>query len=106
MLDIVPFLVLLAAPVIAFVPFPVGDGRRWSIGSVAVVAVLVWSLFVSATGGVLYASACWNTTPVSVDVDPGRVWDWSDPQFLRPYQDLLSGRSVTEVALSPTCAVG
>lgn len=106
MLDIVPFLVLLAAPVIAFVPFPVGDGRRWSIGSVAVVAVLVWSFFVSATGGVLYASACWNTTPVSVDVDPGRVWDWSDPQFLRPYQDLLSGRSVTEVALSPTCAVG
>jgi len=25
----------------------------------------------------------WNSQPVDVDVDPTRIWDWRDPQFLR-----------------------
>jgi len=29
------------------------------------------------------ATALWNNSPVDVDEAPGRVWDWTDPQFLR-----------------------
>lgn len=41
------------------------------------------SAFVHARGATTIAVHEWNSTPVSVNVRPGRAWDWSDPQFLR-----------------------
>ncbi|MEA9985266.1 hypothetical protein [Subtercola sp. RTI3] len=62
-----------------------------------VVLVLAWGLFVNATGGLMRAADCWNVTPALVDAQPERVWDWSDPQFLRPYRDLASGVALRQV---------
>ena len=64
-----------------------------------VAAALIWGLFVNATGALLRDSRCWSVVPVSVDAEPGRIWDWSDPQFLRPYRDLVEGHSLGWVLL-------
>jgi hypothetical protein len=92
LLDIVPLLVLLAAP--AFVALRPPDGRTAArlTAAVAVVAVLGWGLFVNATGAATRGAVCWNVTPELIDAAPERVWDWSDPPFLRPWSDLGAGR--------------
>jgi len=105
MLDIVPFLVVLAAPTFLVLFEPAGpDGRSWPrrLAIVGVASILIWGLFVNATGALLRDSRCWSVVPVSVDADPGRIWDWSDPQFLRPYRDLAQGHSLGWV-LSGSC---
>jgi hypothetical protein len=105
MLDIVPFLVVLAAPtfLVLFEPGHHG-GRPWPrrLAIAGVVAVLIWGLFVNATGALLRDSRCWSVVPISVDAEPARIWDWSDPQFLRPYRDLVEGHSLGWV-LSGSC---
>jgi hypothetical protein len=98
MVDVIPFLVVLAAPALQVLvePAPRDAQRRWPrrLVVVGVAVVVVWSVFVNATGALLRDSRCWSVLPTSVDAEPGRIWDWSDPQFLRPYRDLLDGRSL------------
>jgi hypothetical protein len=105
MLDIVPFLIVLAAPtlLVLFEPARPG-GRPWPrrLAMIGVAAVLIWGLFVNATGALLRDSRCWSVVPVSVDAEPDRIWEWSDPQFLRPYRDLIEGHSLGWV-LSGSC---
>lgn len=106
MIDIIPFLVVLASPTFSIVTNGF-RGRKTvltRIGAVAVSLVLVWGLFVNATGGLMGAGFCWSATPVQIDQDPDRVWDWSDPQFLRSYADLADGRSVSQV-VAGSCSV-
>ena len=94
LLDIVPLLVLLAVPTLAALPRPGGHRERRPLAvlaAVGVVAVLGWGLFVNATGAATRAAVCWNVTPIAIDTAPERVWDWSDPPFLRPWHDLASG---------------
>jgi hypothetical protein len=101
MLDIVPFLVVLAAPTFLVLFEPGRAGRPWlhRLAVVGVAAALIWGLFVNATGALLRDSRCWSVVPVSVDAEPDRIWDWSDPQFLRPYRDLAEGHSLGWVLL-------
>jgi hypothetical protein len=97
MLDIVPFLVVLAAPTfLVLAERARWQGRSWPhrLAVAGIVAVLGWGLFVNATGALLRDSRCWSVLPISVDVEPARIWDWSDPQFLRPYRDLAQGHSL------------
>lgn len=63
------------------------------------VALVVLSVLVNASGATLRSGFCWSASPVFIDDDPGRVWDMSDPQFLRPLSDLADGRSLREVVL-------
>ena len=63
---------------------------------------MIWSVGVNATGAVLRSGYCWSATPVHVDEDPSRIWDWSDPQFARPYRLALQGESLRTVVLQ-TC---
>ena len=104
MLDIVPFLVVLAAPTFLVLFEPARQGRSWPrrFAVLGVAAVLTWGLFVNATGALLRDSRCWSVVPISVDAEPARIWDWSDPQFLRPYRDLFEGHSLGWV-LSGSC---
>lgn len=44
-----------------------------------------WSFFVHHQGANETATLFWNVRPVDVDQDPTRIWDWSDPQFLRGF---------------------
>jgi hypothetical protein len=66
--EMMPFLALLLA------------GRR----KTAVLAALVlFSVFVHSRGAWDADGYRWNVEPVNVDVARERLWDWSDPQFLR-----------------------
>ncbi len=49
------------------------------------VAVAVWEATVHVGGAVSRRGWEWNSTPISVDRAPDRLWDWSDPQFLAPF---------------------
>ena len=110
MVDILPMLMVLAAPTLTrFDARPVdpgparsrGSGRSLAryAGTTALVLLIAWSVFVNASGALSRAGVCWNSDPVSVDVQPARVWDLSDPQFLRPARALLSGESLHDVVL-------
>jgi hypothetical protein len=79
--DTLPYLVYFLFPALC----ALSRLRGWR--KTVVVSVLVATAALSvgihwrgATNRVVYA---WNAGPVSVDVQPSRVWDWRDPQFLR-----------------------
>jgi len=82
-----------ALPALAFLSVAAVDSLVSSLGRtpvqrrVRVLAGLVticvaWSVFVNASGAVFRATNCWNLQPVNVDLEPSRIWSWSDPQFL------------------------
>jgi hypothetical protein len=68
-----------------------GALRHWpklsptSRGAGMVLAVLLtaFSIFTHAQGAISGTAQDWNTTPQRLEKNPSRVWDWSDPQFLR-----------------------
>lgn len=75
--DIVPYLIVLMAPVVRCV-FQEHPRIR------VVLAVLVaLAVFIHARGAYSAAVHQWNATPVDIDSQPSRVWDWRDPPFLR-----------------------
>ena len=82
-LDLLPLLVPSAA-----------EGIRRAVESpalrVSLVAALVWSVVLAATGAWCYPHERWNTRPLDVDRHHARLWDWSDPQFLRCWKTGLS----------------
>jgi hypothetical protein len=42
-----------------------------------------WGVFVHGHGATSIAANQWSALPVNVDTARGRVWEWSDAQFLR-----------------------
>lgn len=73
--DIMPLVVLCALPVAQGL-WACGFGRT------LLVAGAVWCVGVQAVG-VYCDDNDWNTFPVTIDKQPERLWDWSDPQILR-----------------------
>jgi hypothetical protein len=74
--DVLPLLAFLLPPALA--------GLRARPAALAAVSALAaWSAFTHARGATDIAGFAWNTTPTNVDTAPGRLWDWSDPPFLR-----------------------
>ncbi len=58
----------------------------WRTQSAFGVALLVLSVFINANGAIRQATWEWNEgPPLNVDLYPGRVWDWRQPQFLAGY---------------------
>jgi hypothetical protein len=92
MADVLPELLLLALPVVALLAAE-GAGAAWR-GVVVGLAVLsvAWHL----PGAWSKPAQCWNVDPVSVDLDPSRVWDWGDLQALRPVRVVADGGSVRD----------
>jgi hypothetical protein len=94
LMDVVPFLMILAVPTFASLRRPSRGMATGAIAASAAVAlVLAWGLFVNGTGALSRAAVCWNVTPSLLDYHPERVWDWGDPQFLRPWRELVAGRN-------------
>jgi hypothetical protein len=57
--------------------------RREHVATAAFGAwLLILAVAIHARGATAMATHRWNDLPVSVDVQPERVWDWHDPQFL------------------------
>lgn len=98
MADLVPFFVVLALPAVAWLVTTGGRPAR-----AAVAALVVISVAMNGLGATTKPAACWNLDPVNVDTDPARVWDWSDPQVVRPFVVLSSTGSVRQMFLQ-TCA--
>src|SRR5262249_38659381 len=51
--------------------------------AVGFLAFALGGVAVHARGATSVAAYQWNVVPLNVDDAPWRVWDWSDPQFLR-----------------------
>jgi hypothetical protein len=91
MTDAVPWLILMALVAIQ------GWGRsrsdrptntaRFRVEVAVVAALSLAALAINGVGAWSAASNEWNWTPVRVDQDPSRVWDWRDAQFLAPWRD-------------------
>ena len=81
MTDIVPFLVYFTAFNFRL-PEIFSHGTQVAVSMGVAVLALV-SLLIHAQGAFRYATWQWNVTPVNIDQDPSRAWDWRDPQFAR-----------------------
>lgn len=79
--DMVPLFIYFIIPVLSWFP------RLQGVWKPAVAAIflvsIAFSAFVHYRGATVEATYQWNGQPVNVDRAPGRLWDWSDPQFLR-----------------------
>jgi hypothetical protein len=76
--DVAPMLVWFLPPVLA----EIVDRRRAALGVVVAVTIAV-SVTIQARGALDQSTADWNWKPTDIGVDRARLWDWSDPQFLR-----------------------
>jgi hypothetical protein len=76
--DIAPFLAWFLPPVFA----RIAQHRRIALG-VVVATLLVLSIAIQARGSLAESTIEWNWHPTDIGSDRARVWDWSDPQFLR-----------------------
>jgi len=76
-------------PLFMFFLIPVVGGLRWRgsrFGKAVVAAFVLLAAFSSFThwqGANLRGALMWNGVPNNIDEHPERLWDWSDPQFLR-----------------------
>jgi hypothetical protein len=83
MSDVLPVLAVFLVPV---VDRAADLGLRSAAGAAVVglfVVLLGASAVIHGRAAVSDAPFAWNKQPTSVDDDPGRLWDWSDPAFLR-----------------------
>ncbi|PKO20126.1 hypothetical protein CVU37_01305 [candidate division BRC1 bacterium HGW-BRC1-1] len=65
----------------------VGAGlpRRWTGRALVMAPLAITALFavwVQARAAAVPSVHTWNELPTTVDAQPGRAWDWSEPQFL------------------------
>jgi hypothetical protein len=86
MADVLPALFFLMCPALAWLPVLGGGDLRRLIHAAALGVFVVaagWGLFVNVRSSWRESVVLWNRSPVNIDLDSGRVWSWSDPQFLR-----------------------
>ena len=70
-------------PFFAFLLIPLFLVRRSTLRTAALCSALLFSVLVHGHGALDPDGYRWNVDPVNVDIAPERLWDWSDPQFLR-----------------------
>jgi hypothetical protein len=75
--DIQPFLLLASVPVCKSIFEQSGS----KLGAFGFTVLLAWSSGTQALGA--YAPTDWNSSPKSVDLAPGRLWDWGDNPISR-----------------------
>jgi hypothetical protein len=79
--DVAPLLVFLLLPYLRWLRDQPAPLRR--AGAAALFVVSLTSVWIHSRGATVWATYEWNTRPVDVGAAPARLWDWSDPQFLR-----------------------
>jgi hypothetical protein len=79
--EIVPLLVILMVPVFNYWHL------KWLKISLSV--LILYSVAVQVVGAYSWkAVGDWNVLPISVDLKPERIWDWSDMQVLRTFKTI------------------
>jgi hypothetical protein len=86
--DLLPLLVPLVAA---------GSGvlRARRPARIVAAAALAWSIALAATGAFCYPAEAWNADPTDIDRDHQRLWDWTDPQFVRCWRTGLSPQNLS-----------
>lgn len=79
--DIVPYFVYFLIPVFEVIPTFSRFKKAVIVGLLACSIVL--SFFIHWRGATDWEVFIWNDSPISVDKQPSRVWDFRDIQFLR-----------------------
>jgi hypothetical protein len=79
--DITHLLILFLIPALLYWRAMRGPARTMAAGLFLLLAA--WGVFAHGRGGTSTAANQWSALPVNVDQAKWRVWDWSDPQFLR-----------------------
>lgn len=79
--DMTHLFILFLIPAILYWRAMRGPARTLAAGLFLLLAA--WGVFVHGRGGTSIAANQWSALPVNVDQAQWRVWDWSDPQFLR-----------------------
>jgi hypothetical protein len=77
--DLLPFLAWFLVPVWASI-------RARPVLRVALAATVAIALWVQVVGAFYYPAGDWDGSPVSVDIEPQRCWDWSDNQLRRSWR--------------------
>jgi Dolichyl-phosphate-mannose-protein mannosyltransferase len=80
--DVIPYFIYFLIPVVAALPDPRHVAARPTLTAAFVVLVAI-SFGIHYRGAYRRVAWDWNSTPVDIDVDPTRIWDWRDLQFLR-----------------------
>jgi hypothetical protein len=81
--DIAPLLVWFLPPALARAFSAAAAARRSAVFPVVALLLVSASVATQARGALAQSTVAWNWTPADVTAHPERVWDWSDPQFLR-----------------------
>jgi len=90
--DLLPFVLVVCLPLAAYWPTTLRSLTPTGAAALTVLAILtIWGVLVHARGALVEETWTWNSVPVSIDHDPDRAWDWSQPQF-------LAGSSLTGTA--------
>jgi hypothetical protein len=76
LVDMLPYLMILWSPALAWV-------GQFRLRQALLAVTLAVSLFIQFRGATSIKVHEWNSSPVSVNDDRHRIWDWSDPPFLR-----------------------
>lgn len=63
------------------IPILLRAGQRVFAVSFTILAAV--SFFIHYEGATQWSCMLWNVDPVDVGLQPARIWDWKDPQFLR-----------------------
>jgi hypothetical protein len=94
--EVVPYLLFLCLPVFERIWI---RGAATALARRGVIVLVAMSFAMTVPGALTRASFCWSATPELIDEAPERVWDWTDPQFLRPIQRLREGDSMKSVLI-------
>lgn len=86
------FLDDLAPVLFALLAWGIGHGllARWP-ARIAFWVCAAWSLVIFQAAAFVYDQNTWDLHPTNINVDPSRLFDWSDPQWLFVLQSLPEG---------------
>jgi MFS family permease len=94
--DMLPYLIYFMIPV--FAAFAAWSPARRRVTAVAGCMLIGYSAFVHYRGANSWETLFeWNAQPSPIDLDPARVWEWRDVQFMRGFKYSLTGAPVDVV---------
>jgi len=79
--DIIPYFMVFLVPVIAELKIPRGFADLSIVLGMLLTTIV--SAFIHYRCANSWGPVMWNSLPVDIDRQASRIWDWSDPQFLR-----------------------
>ncbi len=93
------FLDDLAPALFALLAWGIGHGllARWP-ARVLFWVCAAWSLLIFQAAALVYDQNTWDLNPTNINIDPARLFDWSDPQWLFVLRTLPEGGARVIVA--------